>query len=217
MSDEFQKKWNYPNCLGSLDGKHILIQPPANSGSFYYNYKGTHSIILIALVNANLEFMYADVGVNGRASDSAVWEVSNLKNSIETNALNIPGPRQLPNSEKSLPFVIVGDDAFPLKTYLMKPFPFRNQNPEQRIFSYRLSRARRTVENAFGILANRFRVMLSPINLAPEKVQSVVLACLVLHNLLRRLSPEYTASENLGCFNIVQQTLPNLYSIIFKF
>jgi hypothetical protein len=100
--------------------------------------------------------MYADVGVNGRASDSAVWEVSNLKHALETNSLNIPGPRQLPNCNMSLPFVIVGDDAFPLKTYLMKPFPFRNQNPEQRIFSYRSSRARRTVENAFGILANRF-------------------------------------------------------------
>lgn len=67
----------------------------------------------------------------------------------------------------------------------MKPFPHQNQTREERIFNYRLSRARRTVENAFGILANRFRVFLSPINLPPVKTEKVVLACTAVHNFLR--------------------------------
>lgn len=188
VAQEFEKRWQYPNCIGALDGKHILIRPPNNSGSYYYNYKGTHSIILLAMVNANYEFIYADIGTNGRASDGAAWDNSNLKLAIENNSLHIPEPSILPGSDKCLPFIITGDDAFPLKTYLLKPFPFRNQDHQRRVFSYRLSRARRTVESAFGILANRWRVLLNPIQLEPKKVETVVMACLILHNLLRKVS-----------------------------
>ena len=204
IAEDFQKKWQFPNAIGAVDGKHILINPPTNSGSYYYNYKGTHSIILLAMVNANLEFTYADVGINGRASDSAAWDVSNLKSGIENNFLNIPTPATLPNSNKIAPYCILGDDAFPLKPYMMKPFAFRNQDYGQKIFSYRLSRARRTVENAFGLLSNRFRVLLAPINLSPKKVESVILACLVLHNLLRKMSPEYTGPGNVDSESIEQ-------------
>lgn len=71
----------------------------------------------------------------------------------------------------------------------MKPYPHRNLTAEQRRYNYRLSRARRCVENAFGILANRFRVLLNPICLAPDKVDKVVLAACALHNMLRTISP----------------------------
>lgn len=192
IAKEFHNKWNFPNCIGALDGKHVLIQPPKECGSYYYNYKGTNSIILMALVDANYEFLYADIGVNGRASDGAAWEQSDLLRCIVEKKLNIPPPQPLPQSESGLqmPFVILSDDAFPLTEYLLKPFPFRNQNEIQRIFSYRLSRARRTVENAFGILSNKFRVLLAPINLSPDKVEKVVLACVAMHNMLRRLCPD---------------------------
>ena len=78
----------------------------------------------------------------------------------------------------------------------MKPFPHSNQTKLQRIFSYRLSRARRTVENAFGILSNRFQVLQKTINLTPEKVTKIVFACTVLHNFLRRDQiTQYTQPE----------------------
>jgi hypothetical protein len=80
---------------------------------------------------------------------------------------------------------IVADEAFPLKSYIMKPFSRKTTNGiEKRTFSYRLSRARRVVENSFGILANCFRVFLSPILLRPKKVELLVSTCCVLHNFI---------------------------------
>ena len=57
-----------------MDGKHVRIIPPAGSGSFFFNYKGYHSIVLLGIVNANYEFILVDFGVNGRVSDGGVLE-----------------------------------------------------------------------------------------------------------------------------------------------
>ena len=179
------------------------IQPPSGSGSYFYNYKGTHSIVLMAIVNANYEFIYIDVGANGRVSDGGVWGNCTISKCLERNMAGLPGPATLKNSTKCLQYVFVADDAFPLKEYLMKPFPFRNQSDQQRIFSYRLSRARRIVENAFGIMGSRFRVLSTKIALVPGKAEKVVLACATLHNVLRKLAQEeYQESSSMDKENV---------------
>ncbi|KAG1934126.1 protein ALP1-like [Pimephales promelas] len=182
----FENKWQFPNCLGAIDGKHIYIQPPANSGSTYHNYKSRFSVVLMAVVDADYRFIYANVGVQGRVSDGGIFGQSDLRAAMDRDLLNVPPPEPLPGSNISLPYAFIGDEAFPLRIDLMKPYPFRNLDHGQRIFNYRLSRARRTVENAFGILANRLRVFLSNIALEPEKVTTVTLAALCVHNFLRK-------------------------------
>ncbi|KAG5869621.1 hypothetical protein JTB14_018091 [Gonioctena quinquepunctata] len=82
---------------------------------------------------------------------------------------------------KKISFVIA---AFPLITHIMKPYPFRKMTNEQIIFNYRLSRARRLVKNAFGILANRFRCLLNVSAPCPDKVKIITEACCALHNFL---------------------------------
>ena len=168
-----------------MDGKHILIRPPANSGSYYFNYKHNFSIVLLALVDADYKFTYIDVGCNGRISDGGVFRNCSLNKAMENGSLNIPSATPLPGGDRPVPFMIVADDAFPLRQNIMKPYSQIGLTTQKRIFNYRLSRARRIFENAFGILSNRFRVFMTPIGLEPEKVTKIVLACCTLHNYLR--------------------------------
>lgn len=178
-----------------MDGRHIAFRPPRTAGSTYYNYKSFHSVVLLALVDADYKFISIDVGTNGRVSDGGVYRESNLGRAINANTLNIPPPKPLPHRDTPVPFVIVADDAFSLSEHLMKPYPLRGLSREQRIHNYRLSRARRISENAFGILANRFRVLLKSIQLSPQKVQTITLAACALHNYLRSTTSSYIANN----------------------
>ena len=71
-----------------MDGKHINIKQPKNSGSYLFNYKRTFSIVLLALVDANYKFIYVDIGCNGRISDGGVFRNSSLSTAIDENILN---------------------------------------------------------------------------------------------------------------------------------
>lgn len=187
VAKRFESCWNFPNGLGAIDGKRIIIQQPCKSGSHYYDYKGHHSIILMAVFDADYRCLWADVGTNGRVSDGSVWQRSDLKQlfSSQDNPLNFPPPQPLPGRVKPSPYVLTGDDAFGLTEYLMKPYPQSGLDVDKRIYNYRLSRMRRVAENGFGIIANRWRVFRAPILLEPEKVVQITLAALTLHNFLR--------------------------------
>ncbi|CAM4682527.1 unnamed protein product [Leuciscus chuanchicus] len=129
IAKNFVEKWQFPHCLGALDGKHIYIQPTAHSRS--------------------------TVGTQGRVSDAGLFATSDLRKALDKGLLNVPPPEELPRSDVFLLYMFVGDEAYPLRTDLMKPYPFRQLDHNQRVYNYRLSRARRVVENAFCILANR--------------------------------------------------------------
>ena len=109
----FEKRWNFPNCLVGLDGKHVRIYPPANSRSLYHNFKGGFSVVLMALVDANLEFIYVDARQCGRHADGGIWRKCALNQRMEQGVAHIPQPRELPGTDVQSPYVIVGDGAFP--------------------------------------------------------------------------------------------------------
>jgi hypothetical protein len=185
----FSTRWQFHHALGAIDGKHVRIKKPANSGSLYYNYKGYFSIILMALVDSNYKFMWVEVGANGASSDCQIFNDSQLKQRLDEDRLHLPAAYNLRGDNRPCCFFFIGDDAFPLRLWMIKPYSRRDLTHAERIFNYRCSRARRVVENAFGILANRFRCMLGTMEQQPQTIQKIVLACVCLHNLMRDRYP----------------------------
>ncbi|KAK4881936.1 hypothetical protein RN001_005255 [Aquatica leii] len=81
--------------------------------------------------------------------------------------------------------IILSDSAFPLQRHIIKRFPLKNMLKKERVFNYRLCGGRLVSENASGILANSFRILLTPINLSQDKVVLITQACCALHNFIK--------------------------------
>lgn len=140
LASDYENQWNFPYCLGAIDGKHIMMQYSINSGSEYYNYKHFFSIVLLALVDANYCFTFIDCGIQGRLRDGAVFRNSLLFDKMEKRQLNLPMNERVNGTNKCLPYVFVADDAFGLSSHILKPFPgLHIKGSTQRVFNYRLS------------------------------------------------------------------------------
>lgn len=162
---------------------------PSRSGTLYYNYKGFFSIILLALVDANYKFFWADVGNQCSSSDAQIFKNAPMRNGLENGTLCLPDSEPLPHDDRPTPYFLIGDDAFRLRSWMMKPYSNRKMNNKERIFNYRLFRARRVVENNFSILTHRWRCMLGTMQQNPDRVKLIVLAAICLHNLMRLRYP----------------------------
>ncbi|KAH7935161.1 hypothetical protein HPB52_004571 [Rhipicephalus sanguineus] len=119
VAEGYCQTWQFPNCVGAVDGKHVQIKCPPNSGSMYFHYKGTYSIVLLAVVDSDYKFVVVDVGAYGKQSDGGVLEQS-----------------------------------------------------------------KRCAENAFGILAARWRILARTMGEKPEHAEVLVKALCALHNFL---------------------------------
>ena len=150
--------------------------------------------MLLALVDADYKFTFVDVGSNGRISDGGVLRESSLQAALDNNSLGLPPPTCLPDRSTPVPHVIVGDEGFPVRANLMKPYAAKGLDNPSRVFNYRLLRARRVSENAFGIVVHRFRTLQVAIQLEPNKAELIVLAIVALHNFLRTKCAEYSHS-----------------------
>ena len=159
-------------------------------------------------MDADYRFVFVDIGDYGSQSDGAVFKNSHLGQQFINGQLDIPRPKALPNYPQGgvLPDCLVGDEAFPCRMDLMCPYPRGSKQnrlawPEG-IFNYRLSRACRISENAFGILVQRWKLFNRRIALMPENVNLIVMACVVLHNFLAEQRDIPTIYQRLNPDNI---------------
>ena len=88
IAGDYEKLADFPNCLGAIDGKHVVIQAPPSTGSQYFNYKGAFSIVLLVVVDARYRFRVVDVGAYGRSSDGGTLSSSAFGTALQLGNLD---------------------------------------------------------------------------------------------------------------------------------
>ena len=180
--DGFKHKYGFPQCVGAIDGSHIPIVSPQQYAADYYNRKGWHSIILQGTVDHLGLFTDVYVGWPGRVHDARVFTNSAIYQKCH-------GGNLLPDwgvnfNSVNVPLVFLGDPAYPLQSWLMKPFINNGHLSDgQKKFNYRLSHARVIVEHVYGRLKGRWRCLLKRLDISINQVPELVASCCVLHNI----------------------------------
>nr|XP_054926190.1 uncharacterized protein LOC126530249 [Dermacentor andersoni] len=121
VANEFEEKWNLPHCIGAIDGKHVVIECPAKSGTLNMNYESSFSKSLLAISDASYRFLYNEIGHFGSESDGGVFARSKFKELILAKQIGIPEASEIGSIGK-MPYYFVGDEAFPLKTFMTRPY-----------------------------------------------------------------------------------------------
>ena len=199
VAQEFYEKWNYRLCIGGLDDKHVKCHCPANYGSLYVNFHTWFSVVLMAMCSAWYSYLMVNIGAVGSASDGGIFERSGMKDGIYSKLQCLPEDSFLRNTNMKCPYVVTADDAFPLGHHLMKPYGGRCLEHAERIFNYRLSRARRVNENTFGNLTTRWRIFKRPIDALPERCIGISKAVEALHNYLMFHESSLSGDERRYC------------------
>ena len=122
--------------VGAIDGKHVVIEAPAKSGTLYHNYKGTFSIVLLAVCDAKYNFTLVDVGQYGSNNDSGVLAQSKISSAFENNTLNLPESEVLPGTNLNILYFLEGDEIFQVKPWLLRQYPGRLLQLLEMIYNY---------------------------------------------------------------------------------
>ncbi|KAJ8672373.1 hypothetical protein QAD02_003632 [Eretmocerus hayati] len=186
IAQGFWDKYQIPNCVGALDGKHFRIRQPAHSGASFWNWKRFYSVNVMAVCDSDGYFMWVSAGALGSLNDSTVFRNTNLGAALYQDDLPIINQRsRLPNTDVNLTRFLIADGGFPLERFMLRPFPTVRPMPlERRIFNIRLGTARRVIERAFGILTKKFRCFENPLDFNLETIDLIILTSFILHNYL---------------------------------
>ncbi|XP_050706169.1 putative nuclease HARBI1 [Eriocheir sinensis] len=178
---EFRAIAGFPGVLGSIDGTHIKICPPANRHNEYLDRTMQHTVTLLAVCDARKKFTWIATGFAGSIHDQRCLSLSSMADKVAS----------LPNQyfpQNSLH--IVGDSAFTLQAGLMVPYKDHgNLTQAQVIYNHKHSKTRCVIENTFGFLKNRFRC-LAKLEVNLEKAAPIIAACCILHNVALKF-PDY--------------------------
>ena len=180
--DGFKTRWGFPQVVGAIDGSHIPIIRPSESASDYYNRKCFHSIIVEGVVDYQGQFIDVYIGWPGKLHDARVFNNSSFYLKGRQGTLFPSHPINIEGT--NVPLLVLGDAAYPLLPWLMKPYPeTTTTTDEQKHFTYRQSRAGMVIENSFGRLKGRWRCLLKRMDCHLNYVPVIVAACITLHNI----------------------------------
>ncbi|XP_017471519.1 PREDICTED: uncharacterized protein LOC108362877 [Rhagoletis zephyria] len=190
LSQQFESKWNLPNCLGAIDIKTIILKCPNKDIPNLYDKKGKYSIAMLGACDANYTFTGVDVAVFGYKEDNVVWNTG-FAEKLFAGRLNLPEDNILPNSNIEFPYYFVGDTLSPLKNHIMRIYPGKSLSQCREAFNSRLERARQVIENSLGLLGARWKILTNPLTLSPQNMIHVFKATVLLHNFARTHDNSY--------------------------
>ncbi|XP_039337474.1 protein ANTAGONIST OF LIKE HETEROCHROMATIN PROTEIN 1-like [Mauremys reevesii] len=190
------ERMGFPNCAGAIDGSHVSIACPPQGAHEYLNRKGYYSIVMQALMDHRGRFMNVNVGCTGKVHNARVFHHSGVY--IHGQARTLFPPNDIDINGVTVPTVILGDPAYPLLPWLMKPYP-DVKDPGKKRFNYIVSKCRMVVECAFGRLKSRWRCLQTRLDVSVINAVRITVACCALHNLCEArgepFSPEWTSDS----------------------
>ena len=184
---EMDSEWQFPYGFCAIDGFHLPIKCPPGAGEAmkqYHNFKNLYSVISLALVDANYRFILASLGAPGNTHDSTLFQSSNLLSKIVSGVFyHLPCLVNI--EDTSFPPLILGDGAFPIRTWITKPYGDAVLSERKRYYNYRLSSARMVSEGAFGKLKVRWRILSENVNVTKRPLKNGFSLCCVTQYLYR--------------------------------
>ena len=178
---KFFEVWQFPQCLGAVDGTHIDIKQPSDNASDYINRKGWFSLNVQACCDYSCQFMDVVIKWPGSVHDARMFVNSGLNEKLRSGA--IPKClKRVVSDEDPIPVVILGDPAYPLLLYLMKEYANGGSTTQEQYFGYKLCSARNVIECAFGRLKARFSSLRREMDINLIDLPTVIYACFILHN-----------------------------------
>ncbi|XP_039638609.1 protein ANTAGONIST OF LIKE HETEROCHROMATIN PROTEIN 1-like [Perca fluviatilis] len=186
----FQMRCGFPQCAGAIDGSHIPIIAPEENHVDYFNRKGWHSVILQGVVDHEFCFTNIYTGWPGSVHDARVLRNSCVFALAERGELFPPDTVEINGVQ--VPIMLLGDPAYPMRSWLIKGYTDTgNLTVQQRYFNKRHSRARVTVECAFGRLKGRWRCLGKRLDVDISTVPTIISACCTLHNVCEKHGEAY--------------------------
>ena len=188
---DFEEFSGFPQAVGAIDGCHIRIKAPLKDAEDYINRKDYHSIILQGFVDSKYIFRDIFAGWTGKTHDARIFKNSPLyQECLKRKVL----PRNLSRNIHGtiVPPLLLGDSAYPLEEFIMKPYVDRgNLSEHEKLFNVALSKSRVVVENAFGRLKGRFQCLSKRLDTSVQNTVIIVSACCVLHNLCELCNQDF--------------------------
>lgn len=184
LRQQFYQFGHFPSVAGCLDGSHVLVRPPKNDEASFLNRHHQHSINLLGVCGPNFEFLYLNANSGGRRHDAKVLRTSSLWRKFEQGDLPFQGA------------LLLGDSAYPLRSWLMTPILGAQDRASQRYNSAH-AKTRNLIERSFAILKNRFHILQSGIRFHSMNLASkIIICCGILHNLAIRHGDTYDDEED---------------------
>lgn len=185
VAKKYYEKWQFPNCIGAIDGKPFKVKTRKRRGSEFRKRKKYISVVLQAVVDANYKFIAVEVGGGDEQSDDGAFQCSKLNELLSNGNYSVPPPARMPGSDEILPNVMIGNETYPLKTFLMRPYTGRSIDDEKTTFNKRLTRARNCADCALAILVNKWGFLLKPMETNLKHSRLIIKVACLLHNIVR--------------------------------